>query len=46
MSLVASPKALTDLGWRPPVATRDGLAALAREFTPEDDRSPAAPGAA
>jgi UDP-glucose 4-epimerase len=30
-SLVASPKALTDLGWRPPVATRDGLIALARD---------------
>jgi nucleoside-diphosphate-sugar epimerase len=30
-SLVARPDALTGLGWRPPVATRDGLAALARD---------------
>jgi nucleoside-diphosphate-sugar epimerase len=30
-SLVASPKALMDLGWRPPLATRDGLIALARD---------------
>jgi nucleoside-diphosphate-sugar epimerase len=29
-SLVASAAALTALGWTPPVATRDGLAALAR----------------
>jgi nucleoside-diphosphate-sugar epimerase len=29
-SLMASPAALTKLGWTPPVATRDGLAALAR----------------
>lgn len=33
--LVASPAALTDLGWSPPVATRAGLAALtARETEP------------
>jgi UDP-glucose 4-epimerase len=30
-SLVASPAALTALGWQPPVATRDGLAELARQ---------------
>jgi len=30
--LVASPAALTGLGWRPTVATRDGLAALAKAF--------------
>jgi UDP-glucose 4-epimerase len=29
-SLMASAATLTALGWRPPVATRDGLAALAR----------------
>ncbi|HYF54143.1 MAG TPA: hypothetical protein VEA41_07785, partial [Salinarimonas sp.] len=29
-SLVASPAALQALGWRPPLATRAGLAALAR----------------
>jgi len=29
-SLIASAAALTALGWTPPVATRDGLAALAR----------------
>jgi nucleoside-diphosphate-sugar epimerase len=33
-SLVASPAALTALGWRPPVATRSGLAALARNSEP------------
>lgn len=31
-SLVASPAALINLGWSPPVMTRDGLAELARGF--------------
>jgi UDP-glucose 4-epimerase len=30
-SLVANPAALMRIGWTPPVATQDGLAALARE---------------
>ena len=33
-SLVASPAALTRLGWVPPVAPRAGLAALAQSFAP------------
>ncbi len=33
-SLVARPDALIDLGWQPVSSTRDGLARLAREFSP------------
>ena len=33
-SLVALPDALIDLGWQPVSSTRDGLARLAREFSP------------
>jgi UDP-glucose 4-epimerase len=40
-SLVADPRALTALGWRPPVATRDGLAALARASVPQPEGVPA-----
>jgi nucleoside-diphosphate-sugar epimerase len=36
-SLVASPAALTELGWRPSIATRDGLAALARDAAQQGD---------
>ena len=39
-SLVASPAALTDLGWQPPVATRAGLADLARDATIEPGPTP------
>ena len=42
-SLVASPAALTRLGWRPPVATRAGLADLARGFAAEPEPKPATP---
>jgi UDP-glucose 4-epimerase len=40
-SLVASPAALTGLGWLPPVATRVGLADLARISTAEPVPTPA-----
>jgi len=39
-SLVASPDALTGLGWRPPVATRAGLADLARNSTAKPEPKP------
>jgi len=39
-SLVASPAALMSLGWRPPVATRDGLADLARNSKAEPQPHP------
>jgi nucleoside-diphosphate-sugar epimerase len=48
-SLVANPQALTELGWRPAVATRDALAALARDHAlrgEEPDPSTAARGTA
>jgi UDP-glucose 4-epimerase len=38
-SLMASAAALTALGWRPPVATRDGLAALARTTSQAEETS-------
>jgi nucleoside-diphosphate-sugar epimerase len=40
-SLIASPAALTGLGWHPPVATRAGLADLARNSTAEPGPTPA-----
>jgi UDP-glucose 4-epimerase len=40
-SLVASPAALTGLGWRPPVDTRAGLADLARNAKAEPAPTPA-----
>jgi UDP-glucose 4-epimerase len=42
-SLVASPAALTALGWRPPVTTRAGLADLARSFTTHPETAPTPP---
>jgi nucleoside-diphosphate-sugar epimerase len=39
-SLVASPAALTGLGWQPPVMTRSGLAELARNSTAEPAPTP------
>ncbi len=39
-SLVADPRALMELGWRPSVATRDGLAALARDSAEGEEPDP------